>query len=421
MPQGIDGSVGDDEAAPAATEAPSQRERYGERGGRGCLLYMVVVLVLAAGFLLGGPVGALLIGALVCVPIWFLGESTTTKWRCGSCKNPIASGEVTLCPTCKAELDGVVDAAGRGLIPLLASALGPLGTELGRKVGKLRRRSRHADGEQDAGRSTIGASLVRVAPWVLVPCALLGVVPLVVRVSRRGERAADDAYALAGVIAKVRADGLPRYCPTGDALRAESGGLLKGAAPEDPWGIPFVVTCTGSLIAVTSAGPDGKIDSADDIRRTTMDVGSPTQRTALVTETSPTLHPAPMPSPEPRLAEPVTSEIGRPSQSCVLTAAEAGSLSVFVWKTVENLRAALRLFGELDEPQNNPAVTNDTTSGARQNQQVAALVYTGATMVDVGSQFNILEAGPGWVRVQGQGAQADVSGYVDPRECSTRR
>jgi hypothetical protein len=34
----------------------------------------------------------------------------------------------------------------------------------------------------------------------------------------------------------------------------------------DPWGTPFRVTCLHHRIAVTSAGPDRRFDTADDIR-----------------------------------------------------------------------------------------------------------------------------------------------------------
>lgn len=144
------------------------------------------------------------------------------------------------------------------------------------------------------------ATLVWLAQRVLLPCVLLGVALVAFRLSRRSERAESEAYALAGAIAKVRADGLPRYCPTGEGLHAESSGLLKSATTEDPWGTPFAVACSGALIAVTSAGPDGNMDTPDDIRRTTTDVGSPPHGVPAVaipaTQTTPPTS-APMDSP----------------------------------------------------------------------------------------------------------------------------
>lgn len=53
-------------------------------------------------------------------------------------------------------------------------------------------------------------------------------------------------------------------CPTVERLRAERV-LDKASASVDPWGEPFVIACADEEVTVTSAGPDRRLGSPDDI------------------------------------------------------------------------------------------------------------------------------------------------------------
>jgi hypothetical protein len=59
----------------------------------------------------------------------------------------------------------------------------------------------------------------------------------------------------------LHADG----CPTLSSLEEEQL-LRRSAREDDAWGNRFRVTCEQDQLAVSSAGPDGKPNDADDIR-----------------------------------------------------------------------------------------------------------------------------------------------------------
>ncbi|HYP99421.1 MAG TPA: hypothetical protein VER96_12190 [Polyangiaceae bacterium] len=54
-------------------------------------------------------------------------------------------------------------------------------------------------------------------------------------------------------------------CPTFSSLRQEEL-LNRNARSDDAWGNRFRISCEGGEIAVTSAGPDNKPNTADDVR-----------------------------------------------------------------------------------------------------------------------------------------------------------
>jgi len=54
-------------------------------------------------------------------------------------------------------------------------------------------------------------------------------------------------------------------CPTLSSLQEEQL-LSHGARSDDAWGNRFRIRCEDSDITVSSAGPDGKNNNADDIR-----------------------------------------------------------------------------------------------------------------------------------------------------------
>ena len=53
-------------------------------------------------------------------------------------------------------------------------------------------------------------------------------------------------------------------CPTVSQLVQEKI-LDKGTNSNDPWGQPYVISCDGDDITVSSAGPDKQKGNADDI------------------------------------------------------------------------------------------------------------------------------------------------------------
>jgi hypothetical protein len=90
----------------------AKRERVGQFAGIGCLIQglgLLAPFVLAAlasiiAGAVGGVVGAL-VGVVVLVVLLIVGSAKAKSWRCGNCKNPIASASVTICPVCKAVLE----------------------------------------------------------------------------------------------------------------------------------------------------------------------------------------------------------------------------------------------------------------------------------------------------------------------------
>jgi general secretion pathway protein G len=62
-------------------------------------------------------------------------------------------------------------------------------------------------------------------------------------------------------------------CPTVDQLKAEKD-LDTGFSLKDPWGSPYKVSCDSDEITCTSAGPDRKEGTEDDIHRPVIDTPS---------------------------------------------------------------------------------------------------------------------------------------------------
>jgi type II secretory pathway pseudopilin PulG len=54
-------------------------------------------------------------------------------------------------------------------------------------------------------------------------------------------------------------------CPTVTSLKRDSH-LQEKAAASDAWGGRFRVLCSGGEVSVSSPGPDGRVDSKDDVR-----------------------------------------------------------------------------------------------------------------------------------------------------------
>ena len=87
-----------DERTVAATH-----ERVNHFTGIGCALQGLALL---APFALGAAWGAagVLVGIPVAIAFWTVGSKHAVSWRCGRCKNPLASDDVRICPSCGAAL-----------------------------------------------------------------------------------------------------------------------------------------------------------------------------------------------------------------------------------------------------------------------------------------------------------------------------
>lgn len=108
---------------------------------------------------------------------------------------------------------------------------------------------------------------------------------------RRIDRAQKDAQAIATTLAntrKVKAT----YCPSAELLRAY-GDLPGDVSTKDPWGVPFIVTCRGDIVTVTSPGPDRTMGTTDDVHATAVTIRAPTSTGFSPYSTSP---PSPAPT-----------------------------------------------------------------------------------------------------------------------------
>jgi hypothetical protein len=73
-----------------------------EHFGSGCMLQGVGVICLIGGFFFGIP--GIVLGILLFLLFLVYGAQKSVFWICGNCKNPLAGKQVTICPTCKADL-----------------------------------------------------------------------------------------------------------------------------------------------------------------------------------------------------------------------------------------------------------------------------------------------------------------------------
>ena len=75
------------------------REKDRERSG--CFGLILALILPLAGLAFAGLPG--LLGGGLGAGFLFAFTGGKAKWKCGECKNPIASGDVKLCPACRAE------------------------------------------------------------------------------------------------------------------------------------------------------------------------------------------------------------------------------------------------------------------------------------------------------------------------------
>jgi hypothetical protein len=79
-------------------------EKNFDISGVGCLIQVLgllapIVISVFLGYI-GGAIGMVLL-----VVMFFIGAAKHTKWICSSCKSPIDSEEIAVCPTCGAHLE----------------------------------------------------------------------------------------------------------------------------------------------------------------------------------------------------------------------------------------------------------------------------------------------------------------------------
>ena len=79
-----------------------------------------------------------------------------------------------------------------------------------------------------------------------------------------GDRAHDDAAAIRSAVETWQLDYGPG-CPTLTRLVDDSV-LVREAPTDDPWGSRFRISCSTEGVTVTSAGPDKKPGTEDDVR-----------------------------------------------------------------------------------------------------------------------------------------------------------
>lgn len=79
----------------------ARRERVTHFMGKGCLIQGAGLL---APFVLGAFLGfiGVVSGILLLVVLFHVGSTAAITWRCGACRNPLASKAVLICPTCHA-------------------------------------------------------------------------------------------------------------------------------------------------------------------------------------------------------------------------------------------------------------------------------------------------------------------------------
>jgi hypothetical protein len=77
----------------------SRRDTYREFLGKGAAIQAFALLLMVGGTAALGVIGAGL--AVVPAAILFVaGSRASRRWRCGACKNPLSTGDVTVCPVC---------------------------------------------------------------------------------------------------------------------------------------------------------------------------------------------------------------------------------------------------------------------------------------------------------------------------------
>ena len=81
-------------------------------------------------------------------------------------------------------------------------------------------------------------------------------------------RAALQTYRLDVGSYPVTEQGLAALISNPSSLKKWDGPYLDDQLPQDPWGNPYIFRNTNSSFELLSPGPDGKLDTKDDLRYT---------------------------------------------------------------------------------------------------------------------------------------------------------
>lgn len=79
-------------------------EKVNDIIGKGCFVQGIGLLAPIVLYAVAGLPGAA-IGILPMLVLLIGGGRMAYSWRCGHCKNPVASNKVRICPVCKANLE----------------------------------------------------------------------------------------------------------------------------------------------------------------------------------------------------------------------------------------------------------------------------------------------------------------------------
>ncbi len=116
-------------------------------------------------------------------------------------------------------------------------------------------------------RSSRGVTLVEISAVLGVAAVIAGATSLVVGRNEAADKLADSQHDASRILhaAEVRQDDGNTGCPTPTLLKHEQY-LASNSAESDAWGNRFRIVCEDQELEVRGAGPDGKRDTADDVR-----------------------------------------------------------------------------------------------------------------------------------------------------------
>lgn len=150
--------------------------------------------------------------------------------------------------------------------PLSATSPAPVrGEHRSFSLARLYERMRAVPAGRGAQR---GVTLVEVLIVVAIIAMVAGGVTVFALPRYRESQiklAGTGAQTIRGAVQNWQATTNETTCPTISQLVQEKY-LDPGASTSDPWGQPYTLTCTDDEVVVTSAGPDKKKGSSDDIR-----------------------------------------------------------------------------------------------------------------------------------------------------------
>ncbi len=128
----------------------------------------------------------------------------------------------------------------------------------GRLVGRLRGKNPTKGPAREAAWMIVGAVLVVAPSLLLFWAAIVSTAPSQLQRARIDTRTIRQA-ATAWQLHRRRPT-----CPSLDDLLQDRF-LDRSTSQVDPWNRPYLITCTGPDVTVTSAGPDGVMGTGDDV------------------------------------------------------------------------------------------------------------------------------------------------------------